>query len=114
YTRRELAEGKAPKLQAMLLNLLTERFKLSLRRELRDMPVYNLVIVKPGKLKSSQDQTGATNALLPEAMNAVPKMYTAGVSMQQYASALQGQLGRTVIDKTDAKGLYDLLLVFDA
>jgi len=36
----------------MLQTLLAERFQLSLHRELREMPVYDLIVTKPGKMKT--------------------------------------------------------------
>src|SRR5262249_55680521 len=38
YTREQLLKGDAPKLQGMLRALLADRFKLTLRREIRDIP----------------------------------------------------------------------------
>jgi uncharacterized protein (TIGR03435 family) len=40
-------------LQIMLQNLLMERFKMSVHREKKNLPMYSLVVTKPGKLKES-------------------------------------------------------------
>jgi len=46
--------------QKMLQDLLTERFKLAIRRETKVMPVYDLVVAKGGpKLKESAQQSSA-------------------------------------------------------
>jgi uncharacterized protein (TIGR03435 family) len=57
YTQQQLLNGDAPRLQAMLQNMLADRFGLTLHRETKEIPVYNLVIVKMGKIKLSDDQT---------------------------------------------------------
>jgi uncharacterized protein (TIGR03435 family) len=110
YTRQEFVEGKAPKLQMMLQNLLADRLKLGIRRDLKEMPVYNLVVVNPGKVKLSEDQTGATSGPLPD--RRIPMMYSGNTTLSAYARALQGFLGRPVFDKTGLKGLYDFFLQF--
>ena len=56
YGRLAFTNGEAPQLQLMLQNLLAERFKLVVRREIREMPVYNLVVTKAGKMKPSESQ----------------------------------------------------------
>jgi uncharacterized protein (TIGR03435 family) len=111
YTRQELLDCKAPKLQKMLQNLLADRFKLIVRRETKEMPVYNLVVVKQGKLNLSEDQTTPKPGPIPEKAMAVPRVYITG-SMPSYAGFLQNLLGRPVIDRTDTKGIYDFLLLF--
>lgn len=109
YTRQELAEGKAPKLQEMLQNLLSDRFKLALRRDTKDLASFNLIVVNPARLKLSEDQTGATPPKPP--VSDVPLfLFSGNTSMANYAALLQGQLGVPVVDKTGLKALYDLLL----
>jgi uncharacterized protein (TIGR03435 family) len=110
YTRQEFVEGKAPKLQMMLQNLLVERLKLGIRKDTKDIPAYNLVVVVPGKVKLSADQTGATSGPLPD--RRIPMMYNGNTTLSAYARTLQGFLGRPVFDKTGLKGLYDFFLQF--
>src|SRR5689334_1001426 len=62
YTSRELSRGEAPKLQTMISNLLADRFKLVLHHETKELPVYNLVVARPGRIKLSEDQTPALNS----------------------------------------------------
>jgi uncharacterized protein (TIGR03435 family) len=57
YTVTQLNNGEAPKLQSMLQAMLANRFKLALRREMKDVPTDNLILVKLGKIKLSEDQT---------------------------------------------------------
>jgi uncharacterized protein (TIGR03435 family) len=110
YTRQQLVEGKAPKLQLMLQNLLVERLKLVIRRDTKDIAVYNLVVVNPGRVKLSEDQTGATSGPIPD--RTIPMMYNGNATLSAYARTLQGVLGRPVFDKTGLKGLYDFFLQF--
>jgi uncharacterized protein (TIGR03435 family) len=57
YTYKQASEGDAPKLQLMIQNMLADRFKLMLHREVKEMPIYNLVVARQGQLKLSNDQT---------------------------------------------------------
>src|SRR4029453_13949455 len=52
-----LLKGDAPQLQRMLQTLLANRFRLVLKRELREMPVYELTVASPGKTKLSPEET---------------------------------------------------------
>ena len=49
YTKIDFLDGKAPKLQRMLQNLLTDRFKLRLSREMKEFPAYNMLLVDQGE-----------------------------------------------------------------
>lgn len=55
YTFGQFLGRHAPVLQLMLQNLLADRFKLELHREMKEMPVYVLTVAKDGpKLTPSQ------------------------------------------------------------
>jgi uncharacterized protein (TIGR03435 family) len=133
YTRRDLTEGKAVKLQKMLQNLLSNRFKLVVRREMKEMSAYALVVLKDGKMKLSEDQTPPGAQPLPRAGDLMPGRgaplargsmsllttpsgevtYSANaVPVWELTKILQGQVGRPVIDKTELKGLFDIRLQF--
>ncbi len=64
-------EAKAPEgapqgqIQPMLQGLLQDRFQLKAHRETRELPVYELVVSKPGKMKLSDDQTPPAPAIPP-------------------------------------------------
>ena len=130
YTWRDLIEGKAPKLQNMLQNLLLDRFKLVVRREMKEMSIYTLVVVKDGKMKSSEDQTPPDFSIrsIPRRGDAVRRgsmslvanasgevTYSASaVPVWELTKILQGQLARPVFDRTELKGLFDIRLQFAA
>ena len=56
YAPRQLQRGEAPRLQAMLRNMLAERFQLKLHRDSKDVPIYNVTFVPVGKITRSDDQ----------------------------------------------------------
>jgi uncharacterized protein (TIGR03435 family) len=58
YTAQQLNDGQAPKLQMMIQSMLADRFKIALHRDMKELPVYNLVM-RSGKIKLSEDQTSA-------------------------------------------------------
>jgi uncharacterized protein (TIGR03435 family) len=109
-------------LHAMMQTLLAERCKLVVHREMRDKPIYALVVGKKGpKLKVSEpDAVEAVRAKHPEA-TAIPNgsgfffrgqgridMY--GVTTGTLALLLSGPAGRPVVDKTGLTGNYDIHL----
>ncbi len=111
YSRQELLGGSAPGLQKMLQNMLADRFKLTVRREMKEMPVYNLVLIKEGKLQLSPDQNPDTPGAKP-APALVLTTYGPKGSMAQFAKQAQLTMGRPVIDKTGLKALYDVRLEY--
>jgi uncharacterized protein (TIGR03435 family) len=104
-------------LMLMVQSLIEDRFQLKMHRETKDMPVYELVIEKAGsKMKLSEDQT-----LPPLPQPGVPltrglmrvgrgSLGDNGIFFRNLVQVLSQQLGRTIIDKTDLKGLYDIKL----
>src|SRR6185295_6690501 len=55
YSQSQFLGGKAPEINAMLLNLLRERFALKTHRESRDLPAFALTVNRGGhKLKPTQ------------------------------------------------------------
>jgi uncharacterized protein (TIGR03435 family) len=103
----------------MLKALLAERFKLTLHREAKELPVYALVIAKngpklqeakpgdtyPNGLKGFDGGGGAGMLLLEEG-----RLVGQGVPVEFLARHLSEQLHRKVLDKTGLKGNYDFTL----
>jgi|SRR6185312_1252531 len=127
------AEGSPTKEQIMLMlqTVLEERFRLRTHHETRDLPGFNMVVVKGGiKVKPWQDGTCASSdpfntppppsdgaPRLPHCGNdhirpSGPKMLWTGVKIDlgEVAGALTTILHREIIDKTAFKGNFDLQL----
>jgi len=48
YTTSEFLNGKAPKLELMIRSMLADAFKITLHREMKEGPVYQLIVGKDG------------------------------------------------------------------
>lgn len=110
-------------LMAMLQSLLADRFRLVLRRDTKEMPVYALVVDKSGpKFKDAHESdpnipelSGRTD--LPAAGPRLRvsiirrgRLTIQGADMPGLATQLSNIVGRTVVDKTGLTGVYDLKL----
>ena len=115
--------------RSMLKPLLAERFKLKVHTETKVLPIYELVVAKGGpKLTESAvvpppDPDApkpdpakldiAKMSKMPGSMRMGPGELTAyGMSIQSLAGSLSGAVHRTVVDKTELKGRYDLALKY--
>ena len=120
-----LRKGDAPRLQRMLQTLLTDRFRLVLKRELREMPVYALTVASPGKMKLSPEETLPPPASFP-AMPGMPApmvgrgqimrlpglLFGHAVSMSDLTKELRLLAGRIVVDRTGRSDVFDVDLKF--
>ena len=115
----------------MFQNLLLDRFKLVLRRETKQLPVYELVIAKSGhKLRPSGDVARDAPSNFPARLSIPSGGVSMGLRIEsghpvQYsvfrnqeglgnlATHLQVYGHRTVVDKTGLKGRYDFDLYFE-
>jgi uncharacterized protein (TIGR03435 family) len=110
----------------MLRALLAERFKLVTRVEMREEPIFALTLVRQDRqlgpqLKPAPDCTAAQRETLPPPttgpdLNHPPCGAIAfgggvyrghGVTVDQIAGALAGQVDRPVTNRTSLEGLYD-------
>jgi uncharacterized protein (TIGR03435 family) len=88
----------------MLQTLLGDRFKLQVRRETRDGPIYNLVVSSTGsKLKSVAESTSADVRV---------GRYTGRRTTTQLADYLSGIVGRPVANRTNLEGIFDIQIEF--
>jgi uncharacterized protein (TIGR03435 family) len=128
--RSESDGGAVPveEMQRRVQTLLAGRFQVKIHREMRTMPVYNLVVLKKGKLKVAQDQSSGAqdqasrqpNAETPPPRGAARLMTGASgsvlagtaIEIAKLAGTLQVQLDRPILDKTGLSGLYDIHLEF--
>jgi bla regulator protein blaR1 len=116
YTLPQFTSARAPQLQQMLQALLADRFKLKLRREKKEVPVYALTAAKTGTKIRPAAGTGEPaimfNAGEPVESNRV-KMTVKDTSMQELASAFGNILGRPVLDRTGLKGKFDFTMEYE-
>lgn len=122
-------------IRLMLQTLLEDRFKLVMHREIRQLPVYALVLNKPGRLGPSLQPhldsafcstdpgpeptlgTVAACGGIQEVAASVPGRSARGarkVSMELIANSLGGlgNIDRPVIDKTGLAGTFDMHIEF--
>jgi uncharacterized protein (TIGR03435 family) len=126
------ATGPAPEMLAMARALLTERFKLTVHHEARELPVYALVIARSDGRTGPQLQPVAVDCvaqraaqraalgnvpppslppIAPCSIGQFPGTWTGlAVTMSQVANALQGD--RLVVDRTGLNGQFDFRLSF--
>jgi uncharacterized protein (TIGR03435 family) len=98
-------------MKGMLQTLLEDRFKLRVRRETRELPVYDLAVGKNGpKFRPSTDDGKSGVAGLT---NGAIRWHN--ISMEYLADWISPlpSLGRPVVDRTGLPGRYDLTLVYD-
>jgi uncharacterized protein (TIGR03435 family) len=117
YTFQQLQNGEAPRIQAMLRNLLADRFQLVLHRTPKDTPIFNVYFVKEGRVKLSADQTKPGQAPNPMAsplqvgndpVAGIVRVRGDAVPIRTLIMVGQVREGRYVIDKTGLTGLYDV------
>jgi uncharacterized protein (TIGR03435 family) len=99
--------------QAMLQQVLAERFKLATHRETRDLPVYALSVAKGGpRLKESAiDPSVPASARRGGGVRMSMGMISANeCTIPYFLSMLSRQLGRTILDRTGLTGNYDFTL----
>lgn len=90
---------------AMMIALLADRCKLKYHKEIRELPIYNLVIAKNGpKFKETPaDSTGKRNFLWGEISGD-------NIEIKTLLQILSGNARRVVVDKTGLTGKYTLSL----
>lgn len=96
----------------MLQLLLADRFKLKTHREMRELPVYALVVGKNGpKFKASAPDASADTHYAASGRNyevTIPK-----ATMANVLSAIENSvLDRPVVDQTGLEGTYDIRMTF--
>ena len=125
---RTAARATRDEIERMLRVLLAERFRLVVRRDTREMPVYALTVAREDKrlgprlrATTADCAAAATGAPVPPATpgqllcntRMTPTSINAGsMSMTRLAATLTGIVGRRVTDDTQLSGTYDLQLAF--
>lgn len=98
------------RLRPMMQKLLTDRFKLELHRESKDVPVYAMTLA-PKKTSKLQPATGEDSSMIPSGGAMIFRNY----SMPDFADRLTSRpfkLDRLVIDKTGLTGIFDFKINF--
>jgi uncharacterized protein (TIGR03435 family) len=126
-------------MREMVQSLLEDRFQLRVHQEIRQLPVYELVVSKGGlRMKPSEDQTppalpqrgergqrgqrgqrGAAQVrgrtyvdIQPISSGFQATMTGTGVSIPVLINRIQEGFDRPVVDKTHLEGLFDMKLQF--
>jgi uncharacterized protein (TIGR03435 family) len=116
--------GDVGPMNLMLQSLLADRFKLKVRREVRNRPTYALRRVKDGLLGPGiRPLAVECPAGHPETVTAAPvgcmSKFTIGNTtgvvrrMSDFADALSGIMGRRVIDETAVTGAFEIKTAFN-
>jgi len=119
--------GQVGPMQLMVRALLVDRFRLVVHREMREMPIFALVLAREDKrlgpqLKvSSVDCSPAGRRGLPPAAPPGPNerppcgmrmapgsILSGGTALSQLATTLSNSVGRTVVDKTGLTDRFDI------
>jgi uncharacterized protein (TIGR03435 family) len=110
YDIEATCEQPIPKgqLPHLLQVLLADRFHLSLHRELKEQPVYALVLGK-GSLKLHQASNEGGKPMLRQ--SGYSFTFTNG-AMSNLVGVLSQVTGRTVLDRTGLSGQYDFTLTY--
>ena len=125
--------------QAMLRNLLVERFRMAMHRESKEMPIYALLparggprikpLDEPGGPAKPIDEQAATvqraegrdgfpvvsfkaPGVVIETKNGVARATAHEVPLTRFADFLSGRLGRPVVDTTGLGGKYSFEVYF--
>jgi uncharacterized protein (TIGR03435 family) len=117
----ELSKLSEHERQLMLQQLLADRFRLTLHHEMKDLPVYALVIAKNGpKLHAAKAGDTYPNGIKgPDGKPAGhagmmmwggDRLIGQGIPIASMVPPLSQQLGRTVQDRTGLTGTYDIEL----
>ena len=93
----------------MLQSLLKDRFQLTVHRENKEMPVYNLTVAKDGLKISVFDPS---HMPAPPPRNGAASMIIGPMTMSQLANTLTPATGRPVIDKTGLPERYFCAVAF--
>jgi uncharacterized protein (TIGR03435 family) len=120
WKRKSNPNAGPDQVRLMLRSLLEDRFQLKLHREIRESSVYALEVGRGGlKMKPSADQTSA-DVSGPSPPGAGPNhgairigagsLIGNAVTMPLFTRMLSQRLDRTVVDKTNLAGRFDLQL----
>lgn len=102
-----------PVCKQMVQKLLADRFKLAVRREQKETPVFALVMAKNGpRMKLATDEDKVGNKIVINGKPTLNPPGAPGWSMDRLAGFLSGLDGRPWLNRTGLEGLYRINLDF--
>jgi uncharacterized protein (TIGR03435 family) len=105
-----------PELETMFRGVLAERFKLTVHRETKELPVYSLVVAKNGPKIHAVDEGDCPEVPTPQnpcrslRSNQFGQLTAIKAPMPALALVLVGFARRVVVDKTGLQGSYSYTL----
>ncbi|HEX5227329.1 MAG TPA: TIGR03435 family protein [Bryobacteraceae bacterium] len=123
YDIEATADGNPPAetMRLMLQALFEDRFQLKYHRETKEMPVFALVVSKPGKLHEAEGDCKPPQRPKPDdppavrcgsAIISVGRIVGRSVTAASFADIVSRVTDRLVLDKTNLTGKYDINLEF--
>jgi uncharacterized protein (TIGR03435 family) len=110
-TAKAAGPATPDQVKQMIQALLADRFKFQFHRETKELPTFALVVAKGGsKLKKAEvgDDGGEKKGGMMRMGRGM--LDSQGIAMSGLANQLAQILGRSVIDKTELQGSYDIKL----
>jgi uncharacterized protein (TIGR03435 family) len=104
---REINEDER---RRMLQAVLDERFKMTIRHEMKELPVYALVVAKSGSKLTPGIAGNPERVELGVSGAGLHQMRGQSVPLSTMAKVLTGPAGRIVIDRTGMAGSFDYQL----
>jgi uncharacterized protein (TIGR03435 family) len=115
-------DDEGQQLRLMVQSLLADRFKLALHHEIKDLPIYALIVAKSGaKLRESAatpDEPAPPSPPAPDGpqarhsfrMDGTGNLSVSAERLDMFADLLSHELGLLVVNKTGLTGNYDFTL----
>jgi len=108
-TRRALTERFTQRIRS----LLADRFQFKCHIITKELPVYELVLVKGGaKFTETKSEPGRQHSMSSNGNSRKIDMNATGITMADLSRSLAGNVGRPVLDKTGLTGQYDLQMTW--
>jgi bla regulator protein BlaR1 len=109
-------KAREDKMRLMLRTLLADRFKLAMRQESKDLPVYVVVVAKNGpklqraKIEEKDCPAGSTSELRCHVINGGMGrgMHGKAVEISDILSFVENWSDRPMVDKTGLTGLFEV------
>jgi uncharacterized protein (TIGR03435 family) len=99
------ANTPLPQVQLMIQTMLSERFKLALHRETRQLPAYSLIVAKNGPRIRPVGEDGQARTSGGNGHFTATK-----ITMSKFADLIARQAGLPVVDATGLQGVFDFTL----